>query len=99
MHNRLPTHTRLGTYITMALLLLFFIFMLRNCASALYYGAITNDLDISRSYQSGFADGQEQSEHLKGQPKKHIANPLLLKMYRKGFRDSRDKNRCKDEIR
>ncbi|HHB76851.1 MAG TPA: hypothetical protein ENK84_09960 [Desulfobulbus sp.] len=89
MDNRLPVHTRLGIYITGVILGILGLFMLKTCASAVYYGKKTTSKEISDSYTAGFTSGLH-SDGIGQQSKKDLSNPLLIKMYRKGFRDGRD---------
>lgn len=90
INNKLPLPTRLGTYATILLLAVICFFMLRNCGNALYYSRITSDKEVARFYKEGFTSGRKQGGDPSGQPEKRITNPLLLKMYQKGFRDGRD---------
>ncbi len=87
--NKLPLYTRLGIYATGAILGILGLFMLQTCARALYYGGKTTKKEISDSYAAGFACGLKDDATVQ-QPVKSLANPLLVKMYRKGFRDGRD---------
>ena len=60
INNKLPLHTRLGTYFTVLIVVLVCFLLLRNCVNAVYYGAVTNDKDLSRYYESGFEEGEEK---------------------------------------
>ena len=91
--NRLPLHTRLGTYATVVIIFILCVFMLRNCATALYYGAVTSDSDVTHWYQAGFEDGFHQDEKSIGGQGESMSNPILIKMYRKGFREGSDSKR------
>ena len=95
INNKLPLHTRLGTYFTVLIVVLVCFLLLRNCVNAVYYGAVTNDKDLSRYYGFGFEVGSKQIEITGSQPEESITNPLLLKEYRKGFREGRDSIRNK----
>lgn len=99
INNKLPLHTRLGTYATVVIVVLVSLLLLRNCVNAFYYGAVTNDKDLTNYYESGFEDGSKLIGNMVGQPEESITNPLLLKEYRKGFREGRDliRNKMKRE--
>ncbi len=88
--NKLPLYTRLGIYATGTILGILGLFMLQTCARALYYGGKTTKKEISDSYSAGFACGLKD-EAIFQQTVKRSSNPLLVKMYRKGFRDGRDR--------
>ena len=90
MEHKLPLHTRLGIYATGAILGILCLVMLETCASALYYGGKTTREEISNSYMAGFTSGLNGGDTVK-QSVKSLSNPLLVKMYRKGFRDGRDR--------
>ncbi|RUM38231.1 MAG: hypothetical protein DSY57_02880 [Desulfobulbus sp.] len=87
-NHKLPIHTRLGIYATGAILGILSIFMLKTCVSAVYYGKKTTSKEISDSYTAGFTSGLTGDGSIK--QSKNLSNPLLLKVYRKGFRDGRD---------
>ena len=91
MEKRLPVHTRLGIYVTGAILGILSLFMLKTCVSAVYYGRKTTVEEISDSYTTGFTSGLNGYGATVKQPEKSSSNPLLIKMYRKGFRDGRDR--------
>ncbi len=89
MDNRLPLHTRLGIYGTGVILAILSLFMLKTCASAVYYGNKTTGKEINDSYTAGFTSGLTGNGSVN--QSKNSSNPLLVKMYRKGFRDGRDR--------
>ena len=91
MEKRLPVHTRLGIYVTGAFLGILSLFMLKTCVSAVYYGKKTTIQEINDSYTTGFTSGLNGYGTTVKQPEKSLSNPLLIKMYRKGFRDGRDR--------
>ena len=95
INNKLPLHTRLGTYFTVLIVVLVCFLLLRNCVNAVYYGAVTNDKDLSRYYGFGFEAGSKQIEITGSQPEESITNPLFLKEYREVFREGRDSIRNK----
>ena len=90
MENRLPVHTRLGIYATGVILGTLTIFMLKTCVVALYYGEKTTEKEISDSYLAGYTSGLTGDDSVK-KSYQNVSNPLLVKMYRKGFRDGRDR--------
>ncbi len=92
-NEKLPLHTRLGTYATAAILIVVCLLMLRNCVIAVRSGAKTSEGEIAQSYQIGFEEGLKDSRDRAGHSTVSISNPLLLKMYRKGFRDGSDLKR------
>ena len=92
MEHKLPLHTRLGIYATGAILGILCFVMLKTCASALYYGGKTTSDEIRDSYTAGFTSGLNGGDTV-NQSVKSLSNPLLVKMYRKGFRDGRDRNK------
>ena len=98
-NNKLPLHTRLGPYAAILLLAVICLLMLRNCVKALYYGGITSDREVSRFYKKGFVNGREKIGNSSGKLNEGITNPLLLKMYQKGFRDGRDSEEMKGKKR
>ncbi len=102
MENRLPLHTRLGIYATGVILVILTIFMLKTCVIALYYGERTTRKEISDSYRAGYTSGLTGDDRVK-KLYGNLSNPLLVKMYRKGFRDGRDRkgygaNKREDEL-
>ncbi len=92
-NEKLPLHTRIGTYATAVILIIVCLLMLRNCVIAVRSGARTSEGEIAQSYQTGFEEGLKGSRNRAEQRTVNISNPLLLKMYRKGFRDGSDLKR------
>ena len=90
MEKRLPVHTRLGIYVTGVILGILTLFMLKTCVSAVYYGGKTTKQEINDSYMAGYTSGLTGDKSVT-QSQKNVSNPLLVKMYRKGFRDGRDR--------
>ncbi len=90
VNNKLPLHTRLGVYASTIILILLCLFMLRNCVSAFYYSGKTSKQEVDRSYHIGFIAGMKKSQNISQQVDNKSANPLLHKMYLKGFRDGSD---------
>ncbi|NOQ45566.1 MAG: hypothetical protein GQ559_02665 [Desulfobulbaceae bacterium] len=93
INNKLPLHTRLGIYATVVIIVLLCFFLLRNCVSAVYYGAVTDEKELTSYYELGFKAGSKQTGNMAGQTEKTIINPYFLKEYRKGFREGRDSRR------
>ncbi len=94
MNSNVPLKRRLAIYATEILMVLLLILMLRNFVSAIYYSVKTSTAEIQRYYEKGITDATELSK--KGnilEPVRDIANPLLLRMYEKGFRDGIDSTR------
>lgn len=90
MNNKLPLHTRLGIYATGIIMIILCFFMLRNCVSAFCYSGKTSKQEVSHSYHIGFIAGMKKSRNITEQVENKSANPLLHKMYLKGFRDGSD---------
>ncbi len=90
MGSKLPLHTRLGFHITGAILVLLCFFMLKNCVQAVYYSDRTTGEQINNAYKVGFTSGLTGNSSA-GLPVAILSNPLLVKMYQKGFRDGRDR--------
>ena len=84
---------RVGIYATRIVVVILCLFMVRNCANALYYGATTSDQAMEQYYMKGFQDGLKEGQVEDGKPGENIMNPLLRKNYEKGFRDGRDSKR------
>ena len=97
--NKLPLHTRLGTYATVLIITFICFFLLRNCVSAVYYGVVTEDKELVRFYELGLETGLKQTGNLTSQSEESIKNPVLLKEYQKGYREGRDsiRNKIKKE--
>ncbi len=82
---------RLAKYAAEILMMLLCILMLRNFVGAIYYGVKTSSVEIQRYYEKGRTDATDIGK--KGnifKPRRDIRNPLLLRMYEKGFRDGVD---------
>jgi hypothetical protein len=90
MNNKLPLHTRLGSYAAAMIMVVLCFLMLHNCVNAVYYGAVTSDKKVDDFYNVGFVDGSNQSGTMDGLSEENTRNPLLVKMYQEGFRDGRD---------
>lgn len=88
--DKLPLHTRLGTYATAILIALLSFFLLRNCVSAVYYGVTVNENELTSFYELGFDAGSKETDMMTEGLENEITNPFLLKVYQKGFREGRD---------
>lgn len=89
-HEKLSIRTRIGTYATIIIVLLLSVLVLRNCVGAVYYGSLTSEEEVTHYFELGFAAGSLKIKNIPGQPERNIANPYLLKVYQKGFREGRD---------
>ncbi len=91
MNSNMTLKRRLAIYATEILMVLLCILMLRNFVSAIYYGVRTSSVEIQQYYDKGLSDATDIGK--KGnifEPRRDIGNPLLLRMYEKGFRDGID---------
>ena len=95
VNNKLPLHTRLGTYATVVIIILLCTYLLRNFVSAVYYGSITDEKETAHFYELGFQVGSKQIENSEYLSEESSTNPFLVKEYRKGFRDGSDSTRNK----
>jgi len=90
MTNKLPLHTKIGTYVTVIVVVLLCFFLLRNCVSAVYYGVATDEKELTYYHDLGFEVGSKRDRGGVDGSEKEITNPFLLKVYQKGFREGRD---------
>jgi hypothetical protein len=95
----IPLYTKIGGRITILLLLLLGFMLLRNCVASIYYGTTTNQEEIQRYYERGYAQGNRQTPD-EQTPDATAAtdNPLLRKAYRRGFRAGWDALQQKKSI-
>lgn len=96
--RKLPLHTRIGGRITLVLILVIGFMLMRNCAGSIFYGTRTEQADIDSWYQQGVDDGKVQAGRDSTEfDQPQTDNPLLLKTYRKGFRDGWDQAKQEEE--
>ena len=88
--DKLPLHTRLGAFGTIAILIVLTFFLLRNGVRALYYGSTTSNIELSQYYDTGLSDGMQKHLAKFMDENQSSKNPLLIKAYLKGFRHGRD---------
>lgn len=93
--DKIPLYTRLGAKITAILMLLLTLMILKNCVESFFYGTTTDSETVEYYYKLGFADGEKKAhegEQHKIEEPQHD-NLLLIKAYRRGFRDGWDSGR------
>lgn len=83
--NQIPLYTKVGFRATIILLLLIGFMIVRNCAGAVASRA-TDAQQQKDFYAQGFAVGEKQGQGEEVAVQKKFANPLLKKVYFKGFR-------------
>jgi hypothetical protein len=84
--NEIPLYTKIGTQVTTLIIIILSFFLIKNCVGSFIYGPKTSQQELDHYYQLGYEKGTGKSEK-----NPQIDNPLLLKTYRKGYRDGRDK--------
>lgn len=87
--NEIPLYTRIGSKVTIILLLILTAIILKNCIGAFIYGTITDREAITHYYELGYADGSRQAGG-SAVEEPRLDNPLLKKAYRQGFRKGWD---------
>lgn len=90
--NQIPLYTKVGFRATIILLLLIGFMIVRNCAGAVASRA-TDRQQQKELYNQGFAVGEKQGQGEAVNVEKKFANPLLKKVYFKGFRAGWDTKR------
>lgn len=90
--GQLPLYTKVGFRITIVLLLLIGFIILRNCSGAIAHRATSQELQ-NEYYALGFKVGQRQAGGEAVAVQHDLKNPLLQKVYLKGFRAGFDANR------
>ena len=84
--REIPTYTKIGFRLTLALLLIISIFLLRNCVQAVRDGASTPAPTVEQMYDQGFEDGRRKALGLAPGTPYEGDNLVLHKAYRRGFR-------------
>lgn len=88
-HAEIPRYTKIGIRVTAALMLLIAAFLIKNCATSIYYGSTTPEQAIETVYNKGIEDGMRQGSG-GARSTWHSDNPILKKDYQKGFRKGWD---------
>ena len=88
--NKIPLHTKIGARLTIVLVLIICVLVMKNCVSAVYYGMVTDEKEISRYYQFGFKAGAGPRLEKDTTHEQKTTNPFLLKAFRTGYREGRD---------
>ncbi len=84
--NEIPLYTKIGTQVTTLIIIILGFFLIKNCVGSFIYGPQTSQQQLAYFYRLGYETGISKNEK-----NRQIDNPLLLKTYRKGYRDGRDK--------
>ncbi len=88
--DKIPLYTSVGIKVTVILMLLLGLMIIKNCASSIYYGTITDDGAIQQYYEMGYTAGEQQALSKVSGNNPQIDNPLLQKAFQRGFRQGWD---------
>jgi len=88
--QQLPTYTKVGFRLTLALLLIIGGFLLRNCVQAVRDGTTTARHTVEDVYRQGYEDGRRKATGHEAGPPYTGDNLVLRKAYHRGFRDGWD---------
>ena len=86
----IPPHTKWGIRVTTIIILLISVMVIKNCVGSFMYGVSTEQEQQKQYYEIGYSHGIQKARGNKNPVEPETDNPLLRKMYRKGFRDGWD---------
>jgi len=86
----IPRHTKWGIRVTAVILLLLTLVIIKNCMGSFMYGISTEQELQKQYYELGYSHGVEKAQGLEQAPEPETKNLLLIKLYRKGYRDGWD---------
>jgi len=88
--TEIPLYTKWGIRVTGVIIILITVMLIRNCVGSFIYGVSTEQEEQKVYYELGYSHGVRKAQGLGESPEPETANPLLRKLYRKGYRDGWD---------
>jgi len=86
----IPPHTKWGIRVTTVIILLISVMIIKNCMGSFIYGVSTEQDQQKQYYEIGYSHGIQKAKGNENPVEPKTDNPLLRKMYRKGYRDGWD---------
>ena len=86
----IPLHTKWGIRVTAVIILLITAMIIKNCMGSIMYGVSTEQEEQKQYYELGYSHGIQKAQKSEQAPEPETKNLLLLKLYRKGYRDGWD---------
>jgi hypothetical protein len=86
----IPLYTKWGIRITAFIILLLTAMILKNCLGSFIYGVATEQELQNQYYELGYRHGRQKAQGLEKEAEPDSSNPLLRKLYHKGYRDGWD---------
>lgn len=86
----IPAHTKWGIRVTTVIILLLTAMIIKNCMGSFIYGVSTEQDQQKQYYEIGYSHGIQKARGQDNFAEPETENPLLRKLYRKGFRDGWD---------
>ena len=94
----IPAHTKWGIRVTTVIILLLTAMIIKNCLGSFIYGVSTEQDQQKQYYEIGYSHGIQKAEGMNNFAEPETDNPLLRKLYRKGFRDGWDSGQQKKKV-
>jgi hypothetical protein len=86
----IPLHTKWGIRVTAVIILILTVMIIKNCMGSFIYGVLTEQEQQNQYYEIGYSHGVRRAQGLEQAPEAKTENPLLRKLYHKGYRDGWD---------
>ena len=86
----IPPHTKWGIRVTTVIIILLTAMIIKNCFGSFIYGVSTKQDQQKQYYEIGHQHGIQKAQGTDNFAEPVTDNPLLRKLYLKGFRDGWD---------
>jgi len=88
--TEIPLYTKWGIRVTGVILLLITVMIIKNCMGSFIYGISTEQEEQKVYYELGYSHGVRKAQGMGEPAEPETENPLLRKLYHKGYRDGWD---------
>ncbi|MDX1776931.1 MAG: hypothetical protein R3297_10140 [Desulfobulbales bacterium] len=88
--SEIPLYTKWGIRVSAVIILVLTAMIIKNCMGSIIYGVRTEAEQQKEFYETGYSHGVQRARGLEQLPEAGTDNPLLRKLYHKGYRDGWD---------